>query len=137
MQCGSIVLTGEHGLCKAEVRVRFSLDPPKFMSNHKVKIIRRVGIETTPGIKKRSEDPFELWELEIDDVKMEVLITQRDNQPGSVFKSQDVLHFSNNLVNKHPDYKEIREGVINKVTERYKVINNSGLRIDEPYPDAV
>lgn len=103
------------------------------MSEHKVDIIRRIGIETTPGIEKRSEDPFELWEVAIDDIPMELLITQRDNQPGAVFKSQDVLRFSNNLVNKHPDYKEIREEVIKKIEMRYKLINNSGFRVDEPH----
>lgn len=104
------------------------------MSEHKVKIVRRIGMENTPGIKKYSADPFEVWELEIDDVRMEVVITQRDNQPGSVFASQDVLRFSNQLVNKHPDYPEIREKVIEKIGKRYGEINNTGLRIDEPWP---
>lgn len=113
------------------------------MSKHKIEIIKRVGIETTPGIKKHSVYPFEVWAIKINDIEMEVVITERDNKHNAfssqdvLFSSQDVLRFSNKLVSKHEDYKEIRAEVIDKIEERYGVINNSGRRIDVDYTEKI
>lgn len=89
---------------------------------HKIELLKR--IETEGHGKRIWTHAFDIWEIEINGIAMTVSLTGRGNSVSEFHGYSDegqtnVLRFSNRLVTNHPDYKNIRKIVLEKIRATY------------------